>query len=97
VRSKEALEVMARRCADELPGLAAEERDDRRGVLFPRRLAGRDDRAGVDIVRLPPRLGVGALNELRERVGVDAPLRRVRGQDDIRPMRDLPLDDDVRA
>ena len=78
VRGEKALEVMAGRRAHELAGLAAEELDDRRRVLLARRFAGRDDGAGVDVVGRPAGLGVRALDELRDRVGVDAALRRVR-------------------
>jgi hypothetical protein len=75
VRGEKALEVMSSCRADELPGLAAEELHDRGRVLLTRRLAGGDDRSGVHVVGLPARLGVRALDELAERVGVDAALR----------------------
>jgi len=97
VRGEQALEVMARRRADELPGLSAEELHDGRRVLLSRRLTGRDHRARVDVIRPPTRPGVRALDEPAERVGVDAALGDVRGEHHLGAMHRGALDDGIGA
>jgi len=97
VRGEQALKVMARCRADELPSFTAEELHDRGRVLLPRGFAGRDHRAGVDVVRGPARLAVRAFDEGAERIGVDAALRDVRGEHHVGAVNDLPLDDGVGA
>ena len=49
--------------ADELAALLGEQLGDRLGVLAPQRLAGEDDRAGVDILGLEAGARVGIVDD----------------------------------
>ena len=65
VRAKDALQVRPGGRADETPACRGQHPDDRFGVVLPHGLAGADDRAGVDVVRLQFGFRVALLHELR--------------------------------
>ena len=66
------LHVMTGGGGDEVAALLGEEPRDRLGVLAPQRLAGEDDDAGVDILRLDAGRRIGLVDDAGERAVVDA-------------------------
>ena len=66
-------------------------------VLPPQRLAGEDDDAGVDVVRVHAGRRVGRVDDLAEAAIVDALLALVRRQHDVRLEQGLARDDEVAA
>ena len=97
VRGQQRLHVVAGRGADELAAHLRDHLGDRLGVLAPQRLAGEDDGAGVDVVGVDARLGVGAVDDLAHRPLVDSLLALVRRERNRRLVQRLALDHEIAA
>jgi hypothetical protein len=91
VRGERALQPVPGAGGDDLARLVGEDLGDHPGVAALDRLAGQDDRPGVDVAGGQARVGVAAPHEPRQRVGVDGPVGPERGQHDRRAPVDQPL------
>src|SRR5262245_5083017 len=65
-------EIMARGGADEVASLRGEQVGNGAGIVAPDCFAGEDDRAGVDIPGAETRFTVSGVDELAERLIIDA-------------------------
>ncbi len=72
------LHVVAGSGGDEVAALLGQEPRDRLGVLAPQRLAGEDDHAGIDVLRLDAGSRVGLIDDGGERAVVDALVALIR-------------------
>ncbi len=91
------LHVMPGRRADELAAHLREHVGDRLGVLAAQRLAGEDHRAGVDMVGMHAGGLVGRVDDVPDRLIVDALLAEIRRQRDRRLVHGLPAHHEVAA
>ena len=72
--------VMTGGGADELAALLGEDFGNALGVLAPQRLAGQDHGAGVDLVGMKSRAGIGVVDDLAE-AGIVDPLFALVGRE----------------
>ena len=62
---------MSRGGADEFSGLGGKQRRDRFGVFLFCRLAGNDERAGINVVGSQIGVAIGIMDEIPHPVGID--------------------------